>query len=286
MRNTNIQYTSALVFSFVCFSITAAEQVSAPKAITPVIAIATSNVPSVPLMESRLKRLEAVLSSQMFQEQNEQVQLLQKELVSLREQLDLQARQLEDKTPETTLLDEPTSPHIHANPGTISMYAAPANRHAPWMDAVAEPVVLPELELPIIAEEPVIVDVDGSKVYDDAFNLLKKGQYSKSVSAWNHFLQNYPDSKYKAQSHFWLGEAHYLQKKYSAAMTQFNVVINDYPLSRKKSDAFLKIAYTFYAAKDWSSARDSLNRVVDEYPRTVIAKKAKIRLQRMKKEGR
>jgi TolA-binding protein len=47
----------------------------------------------------------------------------------------------------------------------------------------------------------------------------------------------------------------------------------------------LKIGYVYYELKNWPQARASLEQVIKLYPGTSVAKKAKERLARMKREG-
>jgi TolA-binding protein len=47
----------------------------------------------------------------------------------------------------------------------------------------------------------------------------------------------------------------------------------------------LKIGYTYYEMSDWVSAKTALDAVIAKFPGTTVSRKAKERLQRMKREG-
>ncbi|MEM8845282.1 MAG: YbgF trimerization domain-containing protein, partial [Pseudomonadota bacterium] len=49
--------------------------------------------------------------------------------------------------------------------------------------------------------------------YRDAFLLLKQRRYDESITAFENFLQSYPNSKYAANAQYWLAEANYVTKR-------------------------------------------------------------------------
>ena len=128
-------------------------------------------------------------------------------------------------------------------------------------------------------------DKDGAQQYTAAFDLLKEGQYSKSIAAFDSFLKTYPESKYADNAQYWLGEANYVSREYKTALSAFQTLIAKYPESTKISGARLKIGYTYYELKNWSAAKDALMQVVKLYPDTSVATKANDRLERIKREG-
>jgi tol-pal system protein YbgF len=135
---------------------------------------------------------------------------------------------------------------------------------------------------------PVVVagdDKDGAQQYTAAFDLLKEGQYSKSITSFRSFLANYPNSKYADNAQYWLGEANYVSREYKTALDAFQTLIAKYPESTKIPGARLKIGYTYYELKNWSAAKDALMQVVKLYPDTSVATKANDRLERIKREG-
>jgi len=62
-------------------------------------------------------------------------------------------------------------------------------------------------------------------------------------------------------------------------------VIAQYPDSNKVEGSMLKIGFTYYEMKNWAAARTALDNVIRKYPNTTVSRKAKERLQRMKREG-
>ena len=125
-----------------------------------------------------------------------------------------------------------------------------------------------------------------AEVYQKAFNLLKQGRYTESISAFKSFLNEYPGGSYEDNAQYWLGEASYVSRDYDTALGDFSLVLDRYPGSSKVPGALLKSGYIFYEKQDWAKAREYFGRLQTEYPGTTEARLAEKRLERMDKEGR
>ena len=137
----------------------------------------------------------------------------------------------------------------------------------------------------VATAKPVAGDKNGKAAYTQAFNELKKGKYQQAILSFKTFLTNYPDSVYGANAQYWLGEAYTASRDYKTALQEFQKVVSQYSESNKLEGAMLKIGYTYYEMRDWASAKSSLEAVISKFPGSTIARKAKERLQRMKREG-
>jgi tol-pal system protein YbgF len=152
---------------------------------------------------------------------------------------------------------------------------------------VSSPVPPPSATSGAAAVIPAVVagDTDGQDAYQKAFALLKEGQYEQSIKAFEAFKANYPNSKYADNAQYWLGEANYVSRDYKKALVAFQQLIAQYPDSSKNSGAHLKIGYVYFELKNWPAAKEALQKVIKLYPDSTVAKKAKERLQRIKREG-
>jgi tol-pal system protein YbgF len=128
-------------------------------------------------------------------------------------------------------------------------------------------------------------DKDGKQQYSAAFDLLKEGSYKPSITAFEAFLRDYPQSRYADNAQYWLGEANYVSREYKTALDEFQKLIARYPDSSKIAGARLKIGFTYFELKNWSAARDELQQVIKLYPDSTVAAKAQERLDRMQREG-
>ena len=121
--------------------------------------------------------------------------------------------------------------------------------------------------------------------YQQAFNLLKQGQYPQATQAFRDFLAHYPKSQLAGNAQYWIGEANYVTRSYKVALAEFQKVVDDYPQSGKQADALLKIGYIHYDQGEWDKARAALGQVKSKYADSSAARLATERLRKMKQEG-
>lgn len=121
--------------------------------------------------------------------------------------------------------------------------------------------------------------------YQQNFNLLKQGRYQDAINGFTNFIQQYPQSPLVPNAEFWMGEAHYQMSDFQGALVNYQAVVQGYPDSNKAPDALLKLGYAQYALGKYSAARKTLENVLQQYPKTNVAKLARQRLDRMRKEG-
>ena len=224
-------------------------------------------------VKQRLERLERIISSDVLIEQSQQLDALRQEVSMLREMLEEKDYQLDLVTQRQR-----------------SLYSDMDRRLSNLEGGAIRPIVSAPVPPPGASGSSASVavsgsDKDGGKQYSAAFDLLKQGQYSKSIAAFDSFLKTYPDSKYADNAQYWLGEANYVSRQYKTALDAFQTLIAKYPESKKIPGAKLKIGYTYYELKNWSASKDALTQVIKQYPDTTVASKAKDRLDRIKREG-
>lgn len=225
--------------------------------------------------KQRIQRLERMLDSDVLREQRETMMSLREETAALREQIEQQEYELESmkQRQRNLYLDmDRRINNVEAGGRSGTKAAAPLPPPNTSAGKVAVPVV-------------VAGDSDGQEAYSKAFALLKEGQYEQSITMFEAFKANYPNSKYADNAQYWLGEANYVSRDYKKALTEFQQLIAQYPDSPKNQGARLKIGYVYFELKNWSAANEALQQVISLYPDTTVAKKANERLQRMKREG-
>lgn len=225
--------------------------------------------------KQRIERLERLISSDVLREQTQTMQSLREEISQLRGQIEQQEYELESmKQRQRNLyvdMDRRLS-GVEAGGGNTTGVVAPVPPPSTRSSGGAAP-------------SPAAGDNDGHEAYQKAFGLLKEGQYKQSIKAFEAFKVSYPQSKYADNAQYWLGEASYVSRDYNKALKEFQQLIAQFPESSKNSGARLKIGYVYFELKNWAAAREALEQVVTMYPDTAVSKKAKERLQRMKREG-
>jgi len=226
-------------------------------------------------VKQRLERLENIIGYDVLMEQSRQLDDLQQEVSMLRDMLEEKGYELDLITQRQRSLYSDMDRRLNGLEGGASRTVVAAPVPPPSASSA------PEASAAASAGD----DKNGAQQYTAAFDLLKEGQYSKSVSAFDSFLKSYPDSKYADNAQYWLGEANYVSRQYKTALDAFQTLIAKYPESKKIPVARLKIGYTYYELKNWSASKDALMQVVKLYPDTSVASKASDRLERIKREG-
>jgi len=247
------------------------------------------DVISMMSVKQRLERVEGFLGSEVMMDQAQQMEALREEISALREQIDQQSYELD------TIKQRQRSLYLDMDRRIQNMETGSTGSGSPGVGSrapVAPPVSVtgaagssPGASSSVNTAGPVTADKDGREMYNKAFGLLKEGQYKQSIEIFGKFIKAYPESKYSDNAQYWLGEANYAFRQYKQSLEEFQSLIAKYPDSTKIQGARLKVGYVYYELKNWSAARESLQQVVTLYPESNVAKKAKERLERIKREG-
>ncbi len=115
--------------------------------------------------------------------------------------------------------------------------------------------------------------------YDEAFQLLRQGDYPRAMTEFAEFLRMYPESPLAANAQYWLAECYYGQRRFPEAIDEFERVFLLYPSSNKVPAALLKIAYSHLERQDAATARSVLQQLIRVYPQSPEARKAQVRLR-------
>ena len=118
-----------------------------------------------------------------------------------------------------------------------------------------------------------------NEAYDRAVNMvLKEKQYDKAIPAFRAFNQNYPNSTYAANAHYWLGQLLFNKNALVEAKQEFDIVVSKFPKSSKRSDALLKLATVEQKQNNKARAVSLYQQLIKEYPNSSAAKLAQPRL--------
>ena len=120
----------------------------------------------------------------------------------------------------------------------------------------------------------------GNEAYDKAVNLiLKEKRYEQAIPAFRMFLQNFPNSGYASNAHYWLGQLLFNKQDWAGASEQFKSLVNNYPDSSKRADAMLKLGVSEFERSNIARAQQLWQQVVAQYPDSSAKKLASKRLQ-------
>lgn len=97
--------------------------------------------------------------------------------------------------------------------------------------------------------------------YRDAYQLLRDREIEEAISAFEDYLDEYPDGNFAGNSHYWLGEIYLLNEDLDQAQTWFERLLDDFPDDRKRSDAQYKLGRVYHQQGNDQQARELLEDV-------------------------
>ena len=206
----------------------------------------------------RITALESMFAARTTAQHRIQEQLvaLQNEVNELRGSIELHNYQLEK------ILERQRELYLEIDKRFESMVVQPNNAQASVVEA------------PLSANE--------NDAYDKAVNLiLKDKRYDQAIPEFQAFLQNFPNSGYVPNAHYWLGQLLFNKQDWAGAAEQFKVIVNKYSDSGKRPEAMLKFGISEYERSNVARAKQLWQQVVTEYPDTSAGKLADKRLKNL-----
>lgn len=193
--------------------------------------------------------------------QQEQLDVMQNEVNELRGSIEVQNHQLEKILERQRELYLEIDKHIQAVKSESSM-----------MPAATVNTLVTSGETPLSENE--------NEAYDKAVNLILKDRlYEQAIPEFQTFLQNFPNSSYVPNAHYWLGQLLFNKQDWVGAGEQFQSLIANYPDSSKRADATLKLGITEMERSNAARAKQLWEQVVAEFPDSSSAKLAEKRLK-------
>ncbi len=226
-------------------------------------------------VESRLARIERLLDNQALLDLTMQLDTLQREVSEMRgqlEKLNFDYKRINDQQRQTYIDLDGRLQGIESKLSSIS--GRPILKGSPGDE-------------PKGTEPPQVYDPEQARIeYQNSFNLIKAGRYDAAMKSLGAFVQKYSRSEYAGNAQYWLGELNFVKRNFKVAITEFDKVVTQFPKSKKVHDAMLKRGFSYYELSDWNNARKSLTDITRVLPgNSTIAKLARERLKKMKKEG-
>jgi len=127
-----------------------------------------------------------------------------------------------------------------------------------------------------------LADADEKRQYDEAFALIRSGDFAGAVTAFNSFSRRYPASGYLDSVRFWAGNAHYGKREYKEAIASFRAFIAGAPEHSRVPEALLAVANCQAEMKDTKGARVTLADLLKRFPQSEAAQAGKERLAALK----
>jgi tol-pal system protein YbgF len=267
----------------------------------PGMALAQAPVQDNVALDQRVARLEQVVNSQTLIELLNNVQALQREVQSLRGEIELQGHgvsQLKQRQRELYLDIDRRLQRMEAGQGTTATTPPPAVATAappapPSYTALPQPPVAavpaPPQPAPAAGPSPASPPAQApanpaeeQRAYQASFDLLKAGRYEPATKAFAEFLQQYPSGQFADNAKYWLAEAYYVTRRFEPALRHFELLVAEHPDSQKVTHALLKIGYIHAELGQRAEAERVLNDLIQRFPESTAAGLARKRLQRIR----
>jgi len=110
-------------------------------------------------------------------------------------------------------------------------------------------------------------DKEGKKAYDDAYAIMKKGDYKKAEEAFTLFMKDYPKSTLVGNANYWLGETYYARGLYEQAVGIFADGFTKYKHNSKAADNLLKLGLTMNKLQKKEEACTAFKSLSSEFPK-------------------
>jgi tol-pal system protein YbgF len=101
---------------------------------------------------------------------------------------------------------------------------------------------------------------EDSAHYNNAYAQLKAGKVAEAVSQFKSHISKYPNGKYVANAHYWLGEIYVLQNNLELARQSFTTVVDKYPAHRKSPDSIFKLGQVYFMLGDKAKSKSLLEK--------------------------
>ncbi len=125
----------------------------------------------------------------------------------------------------------------------------------------------PVVDPPRIAVPEVTVPkIDDQDAYQQAFALVRERRFDEAVTAFDSFIQKYPQSDNLANAYYWIGEVKLAQQKLEPAGQAFQTVVQRYKQHRKRPDALYKLGVVQDRLGKVAESKQSFEMLITEYP--------------------
>lgn len=231
-------------------------------------------------INGRVARLEQQLNY--LQQLNVPAKLdqLQQALAALRGLIDIQSKQLQQLETQQRNLYADLDKRIDALSGKSSAGAAQttgvSSGDAPETASTADPTTKPA-DTGASAKE--------TQAYQSVFSLIKEKRYTAAVSSLKDYLRQYPEGKFAADAHYWLGELYIIAGDSDNAIVEFNLVVSKYGNSCKAADSLLKLADIAFNNARFSQAKQYWQAIISKHPDCSAARIASGKLQKLQQSA-
>lgn len=195
-----------------------------------------------------------------------QMQQMQQEMAVLRGMIEEQQHQLDRLAEDSRDRYQALDSRISSSDSEQSATADGADQAANTEQPPAQPPGDPARE---------------QQFYEAAYSLIQARDFERAQQAFVAFLGRYPQGKYTANAHYWVGEIGLVNNDLQAAGKAFATVIEGWPEHAKVPDSTYKLAVVEQRMNRHERAEALYRQVVSQFPDSSAANLARQELQRM-----
>lgn len=124
--------------------------------------------------------------------------------------------------------------------------------------------------------------VDCSISYDNAFIMVRKGEYENAVEAFQAFIQDCENHELVENAHYWIGESYYSLERFVDAIDEFEFLLKTYKSSVNTSRALYKLGRCKQELGKGTEAKAVFEKLIEEHSGTLESEQARERLKELK----
>ena len=183
-----------------------------------------------------------------------QIQQLQQEVMRLNGKVEEQANELRK------LKEQSLERYVDLDKRLSGAGTAPATR--PATSASTAPSGAAAIAGSSTVEQP-----GEGESYRAAYALVRGQQFDDAITAFQKFLRDYPEGKYAANAHYWLGELFLVvqPQDLESSRQSFTLLLDQYPDNNKAPDAMYKLGKVYFLKGNRERSREYMDRVISKY---------------------
>lgn len=121
---------------------------------------------------------------------------------------------------------------------------------------------------------------DVNHAYDQAFSLVRDGDYEAAEAAMRAFLKRWPRNDLSSNAAYWLGETFYVRGDFSSSAKAFAEGYQKYPKGAKAEDTLLKLGLSLASLNRARDACITFDQLTAEFPRLSATNRRRVEQER------
>jgi len=131
--------------------------------------------------------------------------------------------------------------------------------------------------------KPKAFDGEEKSLYEEAFNILSRGEQDKARKIFERLIHRYPNSILVVKARYWVAECYFQKRDYEHAIVEFDRYIKDFPSSELIPSAYFRQGEAFEALGDFYDANIVYKKILRDYPTSQSSKNARKKIKDLEK---